>query len=192
MTVFHFENGQHIPKGPICPGQRVFFENTKTVTNWSLESAILRTVEEEARRGRPEEFTEIRRMKYLELLAQGYGKVVSAHTVGVHPSTINKYTKRNPDFKESIALARAEVTDHVEGKLLEAVEDGHLKAIMFWLERQAREEWGPQSKVTVEGQVDHKHVAELAPTEALEELERRMAERQQALNPYIEGEIVDD
>lgn len=144
----------------------------------------------------PTKFTEVLRMKYLELLAQGVGRTVAAHTVGVHPKTVIRYYKGHPEFKDDIEMAERRVVDKAEKALIEiALVEKDFHALKFLLERLDRQKWGDRKQVdvTVDGKVEH--LLELAPADAIERIEAEIAERHRALEEggelYEDDEIID-
>ena len=144
----------------------------------------------------PYKFTEVVRMKYLALLAQGYGRTAAADTVGVSPKTVRRYAKGNPGFDEDIMLAERRVVDAAEKALIEvALVEKDLQALKFLLERLDRQKWGDSRTVKheVEGQV--KHLLKLPTDEAIAQLDADLAERRRALTEggemFDEDDIID-
>jgi hypothetical protein len=73
-------------------------------------------------------------------LAHTRGMVyLAAERLGCDPDTVYNYAKRYASVRDAIAKYRGKTTDIAELKLYEAISDGSLPAIMFYLRTQGRE-----------------------------------------------------
>ena len=66
--------------------------------------------------------------------------LVSVAAKGLHcaPKTVYEYLQRHPSLKDVLAAARETAIDHVESKLMEAINAGNLTAIIFFLKTQGK------------------------------------------------------
>jgi len=85
---------------------------------------------------RPQRFTE-------EQVAQAVRDTrgiatAAASKLGCNPSTIYAYLKRYPDLDEVLSEARESALDFAESKLMDAIEDGNLTAIIFFLKTRGK------------------------------------------------------
>ena len=66
--------------------------------------------------------------------------IVSVAAKGLHcaPKTVYEYLQRHPSLKDVLAAARETAIDHVESKLMGAIDDGNVTAIIFFLKTQGK------------------------------------------------------
>ena len=141
----------------------------------------------------PSKFTEDVRNRYLDLLKLGYGRLVAAETIDIHPETIRRYYHGTPSYLEDIQNAEGMVVDRAQKQLIDMMDAGEFAATKMILERLDRAKWADRAsqhvKVEIEGQIDHNHVKGLPPGDAVAEMEKLIASRMDAL--AIEAEVID-
>ena len=66
--------------------------------------------------------------------------LVSVAAKGLHcaPKTVYEYLQRHPSLKDVLAEARESTIDHVESKLMGAIDDGNVTAMIFFLKTQGK------------------------------------------------------
>ena len=85
---------------------------------------------------RPQAFTQ---EQVAEALTEARGMLTTAAlNLGCAPSTIYDYLKRYPDLDEVLSEARESALDFAESKLMDAIEDGNLTAIIFFLKTRGK------------------------------------------------------
>lgn len=125
-------------------------------------------------------FNPLRRRTYLEHLAGGLRRGEAAKLAGVSRSTVNTYRKIDPAFVTMEEEAEGEATERIEDALYQLAESGHLEAMKFVLMNRQPDRWkDPKTlKVTVAGQIDHAHTAEVGPRlERIAALQAKLVER---------------
>ena len=92
---------------------------------------------------------------------------------GIHRSTLHRWTKKNPDFCDTIKRAGAEADSSVLEALLREAKVGNMTGIIFWLKNRRSEKW--KDRKDISGAVEHSHVHffEEVMTRADEMLEER-------------------
>jgi hypothetical protein len=143
----------------------------------------------------PTKFDAAAQDRFISLLKLGHGRTRAAEAVGIHPETMRRFARGNPTFKQRIMDAERTIVDEAEQKIIEAMREGEPWAISKILERLDRNKWGDKKQldVNVSGEIDHTHIAKLPVGEQVEEIERLMAERREALDMgAIEAEVIDD
>ena len=85
---------------------------------------------------RPQRFTE-------EHVAQAVTEAkgiltIAARNLGCSKSTVYEYLERYSSLKGVLAEARESAIDFVESKLMKAIEDGNVTAMIFYLKTQAK------------------------------------------------------
>jgi hypothetical protein len=65
------------------------------------------------------------------------GSVAEAHS-NVSAKTVDEYLQRHPSLKDVLAAARETAIDHVESKLMGAIDDGNVTAIIFFLKTRGK------------------------------------------------------
>ncbi len=84
------------------------------------------------------------KIEFIESLRSNKGfKTYACHEVGISFQTYSNWCKEDPDFahkaSEEAEIGRQEMTDIAEQKLLEAIENGDLRAVMFYLKTRAKD-----------------------------------------------------
>ena len=66
--------------------------------------------------------------------------LVSVAAKGLHcaPKTVYEYLQRHPSLKDVLGEARERTIDHVESKLIQAIDDANVTAMIFYLKCQAK------------------------------------------------------
>ena len=72
------------------------------------------------------------------LTAAGGLVTSSAKRLGCNPKTVYRYIERFPALKDVLTEARESSVDLAESKLIEAIKDGNLTAIIFFLKTQGK------------------------------------------------------
>lgn len=77
---------------------------------------------------------------YIKAIRDHHGIVsVVADALGVDRSAVYKMRDRHPTVATALEEARERMTDKVESKLLERIENGDTTAIIFYLKTQAKQ-----------------------------------------------------
>ena len=86
--------------------------------------------------GRRGEFT---KAQVENALTEANGFVTSAaKRLGCNPKTVYRYMERYPSLKEVLADAREDALDLAESKLMKAINEGNLTAIIFFLKTRGK------------------------------------------------------
>lgn len=143
---------------------------------------------------RPSSFTEPVRARYLDLLKLGYGRIVAAETVGVHPETVRRWYRGNPEFLEAMGEAEQNVVDRAYKQLVDMMDAGEFAAVKMVLERLDRNRFADNAhtlKVEVEGTISHEMIAGKSVDDAVEAIEAEIETRRLALEANsIEAEEI--
>ena len=145
--------------------------------------------------GEPYKFKAEVRERYLQALRLGFGRAVAAESVGLHQSTVRNYVAGNPEFMDEMVDAEQHVIDMAQKTVIDLAREGEFAAAKFILERRDRARWGDSKsvKVEVEGAIDHQHLLELPPNDAVAAIEAEIEKRKKALNPgVIDAEVIED
>lgn len=107
--------------------------------------------------GRPIELDDLVAKRIVDAIAKGVSRIGAAKAAGVGRSTLFEWLQRGrdgeqpfADFADRVRKADGKAEGVVVSKLLEAIENGHVGAMCFWLERRRHEEWGKRDVVTHE------------------------------------------
>jgi hypothetical protein len=110
------------------------------------------------------------------LRATGGIKSAAARKLGTKPSTLTGYFKRHPELNDVVLEIKESVLDLAESKLITAIRDGNMTAIIFYLKCQGKRRGYIQSaKVEHTGEVKHRTVIDWKGA-TLEELEAEAGE----------------
>ncbi len=63
----------------------------------------------------------------------------AAAKLGTSRNTLHQMINKHPKLKEAVDDARALKKDHAEGKLLQAIDEGNITAIIFYLKTQGKD-----------------------------------------------------
>ena len=88
------------------------------------------------RGGRRAEFTQAQVAR--ALAAVGGFVTSAAKRLGCDPKTVYRYIERFPALKDVLAEAREVAIDHVESKLMGAIDDGNVTAMIFFLKTRGK------------------------------------------------------
>lgn len=99
--------------------------------------------------GRPTKLDDIRAKKILDAIKAGASRRAAANAAGLSRDALQNWIKRGEegdaefsDFAYRVRLADAEAEQAHTRVVVEASLAGDLKASIFWLQSQRREEWG--------------------------------------------------
>ena len=88
------------------------------------------------RGGRHAEFTQA---QVEHALTSAGGFITSAaKRLGCNPKTVYRYLQRYPSLKDVLTEARENTLDFVESKLMKAIDDGNVTAIIFFLKTRGK------------------------------------------------------
>lgn len=124
-------------------------------------------------------------MQIVKALNETRGMIyLAAERLGCDANTIYSYAKRYASVKEAITRHRGKTTDIAELKLYQAINDGSLPAIMFYLRTQGRDRgYIEKMDVSILVQQATARVAkefDMTPNELLEEAQLFMLEERNA------------
>lgn len=123
-------------------------------------------------------FTPDKQAEYLSHLCDGIPRGAAAKLVEVGYKTVCDFRKKDPAFAAAEVEAEAVATEPAEVKLREMALDGHMVALMFYLQNRAPDRWKDMRRV--EKKVEHSGVVQLEAGQVMRniaELEARLAER---------------
>ena len=89
----------------------------------------------------PDKFDKIKQEQYCHHIANGMGKIASAHAVGVCDRTPPRFIKQNKTFADAVSRAEMGANQRVENALFETALDGNISAQKFWLCNRMVERW---------------------------------------------------
>ena len=95
-------------------------------------------------------FDKQKKLRYLELLADGIGRVKASKDVGVHIVTVERHINKNQAFKDACSLAEMEADEEVENALFEAARSGNVPAAFGWLYNRRPEKWQDRRNLRTE------------------------------------------
>ncbi len=79
---------------------------------------------------------------------------MACHVSGISRSTYYAHLQADPDFSDKMALAQEWAVARARQVIIRAVDEGNLKAAMWFLERKARAEFGANPPQQPEQQPD--------------------------------------
>lgn len=107
--------------------------------------------------GRPTKLDDLTAKRIVDAVAAGVSRVGAAKSAGVGKSTLMEWLQRGrdgeqpyADFADQIRKADGQIEHRVVSALLNQIEEGHVGAMCFWLERRRPEEWGKRDSVVHE------------------------------------------
>ena len=86
-------------------------------------------------------FDKQKKIRYLELLADGIGRVKASKDVGIHIVTVERHLNKNQAFRDACSLAEMEADEEVENALFEAARSGNVAAAFGWLYNRQPDKW---------------------------------------------------
>ena len=92
-------------------------------------------------KGKPYKFDELKRTRYLELLATGSRRGIAARTVGVTPKCVWDYRRQHTKFRKAESMAEMEANEQVEDALFQAAISGNVVACQVWLYNRQPDRW---------------------------------------------------
>ena len=95
-------------------------------------------------------FDKQKKLRYLELLADGIGRVKASKDVGVHIVTVERHINKNQAFKDACSLAEMEADEEVENALFEAARSGNVAAAFGWLYNRRPDRWQDRRNLRTE------------------------------------------
>ncbi len=87
-------------------------------------------------RGRPTKYTQPQVGK--ALVAAGGLVSIAAGSLGCSRKTVYEYIKRYSSLNDVLTDAREDAIDHVESKLMTAIDEGNVQAMIFFLKTQGK------------------------------------------------------
>lgn len=136
-------------------------------------------------------FTPDKQADYLSHLSDGIPRGAAAKLVEVGYKTVCDYRKKDPAFAAAEVEAEAVATEPAEVKLREMAMDGHMVALMFYLQNRAPDRWKDMRRV--EKKVTHEGTVQLEAGKMLQniaELQARLEERK-ALRAGPDPDVID-
>ncbi|EQD38876.1 hypothetical protein B2A_11310 [mine drainage metagenome] len=97
---------------------------------------------EKAKIGRPAAINEDTVRKLEASLASGYGVSSACHFSGVSRSTYYEHLAMDKDFSDKMRMAEEWCTFRARQVILQAIDNGDIKAAQWWLERKSKFEFG--------------------------------------------------
>lgn len=105
--------------------------------------------------GRPTKLDDLVCKRIVDAIAEGCTRAGAAKAAGVSRTSVQEWLARGrdgepeyADFADKVRAAEGKIENRVVSALLQAVEGGHVGAMMFWLERRRHEDWGKRDQVT--------------------------------------------
>jgi len=95
-------------------------------------------------------FDKQKKLRYLELLSDGIGRIKASKDVGVHIVTVERHINKNQAFKDACSLAEMEADEEVENALFEAARSGNVAAAFGWLYNRRPERWQDRRNLRTE------------------------------------------
>jgi hypothetical protein len=93
--------------------------------------------------GRPSVINEDTVRKLEASLASGFGVSAACHYSGISTSTYYEHQALDKDFSDKMSLAEDWSTFRARQVILQAINNGDIKAAQWWLERKAKFEFAP-------------------------------------------------
>ena len=98
---------------------------------------------------RPTKLDDVRAKRLLNAIAEGASLAGAARAAGIAESTLHDWLARGRDgeapfaeFSERLTKAEGETEVRVTSALMRAIDNGHVGAMSFWLERRLALQWG--------------------------------------------------
>jgi len=98
---------------------------------------------EKQKTGRPSVMTADVIRKLEVAFAAGFGVTASCYYSGISTSTYYEHVALNKDFSDKMNLAQEFSTHRARQVVLQAINNGDVKAAQWWLEHKARLEFAP-------------------------------------------------
>ena len=98
---------------------------------------------QKAKIGRPSVINEDTVRKLEASLASGFGVSAACYYSGISTSTYYEHLALDKDFSDKMHLAEDWSTFKARQVILQAINNGDIKAAQWWLERKARFEFAP-------------------------------------------------
>jgi hypothetical protein len=149
-------------------------------------------------------FTPDKQEAFLALVRMGTRPIAAARAIKVHPDTVKRFARSNPEFADSIESAHHEAAEPIEEVVYRAAMDGEPWAAKAWLEAWNPAQWGAKpTQVKVSGEISH-IIGDLGPADAILELQGRALGREADLalgagdpdsdsdSEIVDAEIIDD
>jgi hypothetical protein len=95
-------------------------------------------------------FDKQKKLRYLELLSDGIGRIKASKDVGVHIVTVERHINKNQAFKDACSLAEMEADEEVENALFEAARSGNVAAAFGWLYNRRPDRWQDRRNLRTE------------------------------------------
>jgi hypothetical protein len=99
--------------------------------------------------GRPPVINKVIVQKLEVAFRDGFSVAKACTLSGISRSTYYEHLKRNADFSDKMVLAQAWVTELAKQVVVAEIKAGNLPAAKWWLERKAKEEFGPNAAIVV-------------------------------------------
>lgn len=103
--------------------------------------------------GRPSKRTPATEKAILDALRAGSTRTAAAEAATVPRETLSRWMARNVTFRHAVLQAEAQAEIMMTVRLRQLADNGSVTAIMFWLERRRREDWGRQDRIEIIGSV---------------------------------------
>lgn len=91
-------------------------------------------------------FGEKERAAYLELRANGVGKLMSAKGVGVSDETVRQYAREFPEWDDFDRTSASEANEQVANAMFQTALKGNVTAQQVWLYNRAPDDWKDRRK----------------------------------------------
>jgi hypothetical protein len=136
---------------------RLIFVTTtrlKKSHNWSVEQLARRLDAMPA--GRPTEFTEELGDRILALMASGLSLAAAAAECDVHRQRVYEWEDRNPEFADTVKLARSKRQAFLERRLLTSDAGPVVTSTIFALKNAGQGDWRDKIETEHSGEIAHK------------------------------------
>ena len=120
--------------------------------------------------GRPTVMDEVTVQKLEQALRDGFSVERACYLSGVGRSTFYDHCNSDSDFADKMYLAQEWATERAKQVVIQAIDDGNLKAAQWWLERKAHQEFG--AKLATQPKLESDVFTKRTPDEVYDLMER--------------------
>ena len=110
---------------------------------------------------RPTKLDDIRAKRLINAIAEGASLAGAARSAGIAESTLFDWLARGRDgeapfaeFSERLTKAEGETEVRVTSALMRAIDNGHVGAMSFWLERRLPVQWSKRDATPQDGRAE--------------------------------------
>lgn len=93
---------------------------------------------------------------WLEAFKKQWTITGACKVIGIDRGTYYLWEKKYPDFVKKMRELEEEQIEYVEGKLYQALNDGNMTAIIFYLKNRSRSRWGAEERRKFDGELKAK------------------------------------